>query len=253
MTLLLACHLGGPARELVARHPDTPALVAHRGASAEAPENTLAAYRTAITRGFTAAETDVHLSRDGRVVVMHDPTIRRTTDRYGAIAELDWDVLRLADAGSWFGPAFAGERIPELEELLDLVRGKLVLCVEVKAGEGIAEAIRERVDARDMRASIVIFSFLPQQIAAAKAAMPDVPAVLLTSRTDSTPDAIDRALAVGADAVGFDHRVLAAELVEGAHTKGLPVFTWTVDEMADAARVRSLGVDAIISNQPDRI
>lgn len=267
LSALLACHLPppgeapvslpAPARALVARHPDGPWVVAHRGASAYAPENTLASYREALARGAVAAETDVHLSLDRHVVVMHDPTPARTTGAPGAIAELPWDALRGLDAGAWFDGAFAGEPVPELGELLDLTRGRLVLCIEIKAGDGIVEAVRERVDARGMRGDVVVFSFDAAAVTGAKAAMPDVPAVWLARRPGQgapyAPAVVDEARALGVDAVGFDHRALSAEVVAAAHAAGLPVFTWTVNAEADARRVATMGVDVLIGDAPDRV
>lgn len=245
-----------PAWALAAHHHGAPLVVAHRGASAFAPENTLASYREALARGALAAETDVHLSADGRVVVMHDPTVERTTGVPGAVAEMTWDALRALDAGAWFGSAFAGEPVPELGEVLDLVRGRMVLCVEIKAGAGVVEAVRAEVDARAMRPDVVVFSFDPAAVAAAKAAMPDVPAVLLIRRQD-TPGVDDAVLAqaraLRADAVGFDHRALTPSLVEVAHAAGLPVFSWVVNDAADLERVVAWGVDVVISDAPDRV
>lgn len=246
-----------PAWQIVARHPEVPAVVAHRGASEVAPENTLAAYREALARGALAAETDVHLSADGHVVVIHDATLRRTTGAEGAVAETEWEAIRALDAGSWFGDAFAGEPVPELGELLDLVRGRMVLCVEIKAGTGIVEAVRRHVDARGMRPEVIVFSFDARAVREAKATMPDVPAVFLARPAGEPPTygtaAVDAARATGADAVGFAHRFLGAEAVDAAHAAGLPVFTWTVNAAEDLDRVRALGVDVVISDAPDRV
>lgn len=246
-----------PARALVARHADHPRVVAHRGASAYAPENTLASYREAIARGATAAETDVHLSADRQVVVMHDPTAQRTTGYAGKLADLPWEVLRGLDAGSWYGASFGSERVPELGDLLDLTRGRLVLCVEIKEGAGIVEAVRDRVDARAMRPEVVIFSFDAAAVTAAKAQMPDVPAVWLAARArDGSPygvDVVEQARSLGVEAVGFDHRQLGAEVVTAAHAAGLVVFSWTVNTQADAARLVGYGADVLIGDAPDQL
>jgi glycerophosphoryl diester phosphodiesterase len=246
-----------PASPNLARHPDRPVVVAHRGASAYAPENTLASYREALARGAVVGETDVHVAADGHVVVMHDPTLDRTTNQKGPIAELGWDAIRTADAGSWFGTGFAGEPVPDLGALLDLTRGRMVLCVELKAGAGVVERVRAAIDERAMRGDVIVFSFNPDFVRDSRAAMTDVPALLLASPSGEprayTGEEVALALSVGANAIGFSHRLGSAELVAGAHAAGLPVFVWTVDEEADVAKVRAWGVDGIISNAPDRV
>jgi len=246
-----------PAWALVRRHPDRPLVVAHRGASGQAPENTLAAYRLALAQGARAAETDVFLTADGHVVALHDRTLDRTTDGTGAVADHTLAQLRSLDAGSWFDPGFAGEGVPTLGELLDLTRDAAVLCVEIKAGDGIVAAIAEQLDARAMRDQVVIFSFDADAVGQAGVVLPDVPSLLLASRSGSPriydPGVIDQALLLAADALGFNHQALTQSLVDGAHAAGLAVFTYTVNKQADLMRVRELGVDGVITDWPERV
>ncbi len=252
-----------PAWALASRHPGAPWVVAHRGASAYAPENTLAAYREAMARGAVAAETDVHVAATGEVVVSHDENTLRTTGVNRVIADTPWDELRALDAGRWFGEAFAGERLPELPELLALIKGRMILCLELKAGVGLVERSVAAIDAAGQRPEIVIFSFDAAMVAEARQRMPDVPAVHLLvplapdlpsgERAPYAPGDIEPARASGATAVGFSFKYLSPEVVEAAHALGFPVFAWTVNDEADAVRVRDLGVDVIISNRPDAI
>jgi glycerophosphoryl diester phosphodiesterase len=247
-----------PAWEAIARHVDRPVVVAHRGGATHAPENTLAAYRAAIAGGATLAETDIHMSADGVPVVIHDPTTDRTTGVSGRVAERTWAELAPLDAGRWFAPEFAGESLPTLGALLDVTHDTLVLCIEIKEGVGLVEAVAREVDARGMRGQVIVFSFDPAALAGIRSAMPDVPTLLLASHTPTPPrydrDAVlSTAAAVGAAAVGFSHKLVTAELVEAAHTAGLPVFTWTVNLPEDVARVRALGVDGIISDAPAEV
>ena len=110
-------------------------VVGHRGASGYAPENTLAAFRRAVELGATFIETDLQLSRDARFIAIHDATLDRTTTARGPVQALTLAELRELDAGSWFGPAFAGERIPTLEEILEFARhSDVALCLELKPG-----------------------------------------------------------------------------------------------------------------------
>lgn len=242
-----------PAWSFVAHHHDgTPAVVAHRGASVDAPENTLAAYREAIQQGAKIAETDVHLSADGRVVVIHDANTLRTTGSDALVIDSPWASLRELDAGGWFSPAFSGERLPELGELLDLTRGKMVLIVEIKAGARVVEPVRALIDARGMRPEVIIFSFDPAAVAESRRVMPDVPAVFLLTPSGERYAEVDvaTAAATGANAVGFSHRHLDKPIFDAAHSAGLPVFVWTIDDPARAMEIRDWGADAIITNRP---
>ena len=108
--------------------------VAHRGASREAPENTVAAFRLALDAGAPAVEGDVQRTRDGRLVVIHDQTVERTTDGRGAVGSFLFEDLRRLDAGRWFAPEFAGERVPSLDEVLDLMRDRAPVLLEIKHG-----------------------------------------------------------------------------------------------------------------------
>ncbi|MBM4365085.1 MAG: glycerophosphodiester phosphodiesterase [Deltaproteobacteria bacterium] len=252
-----------PAWSLAARHPGSPWVVAHRGASAYAPENTLAAYREALARGAIAVETDVHVAATGEVVVSHDATTLRTTGVDRVIADTPWRELRALDAGRWFGEAFAGEPLPLLSELLALLKGRAVLCLELKAGKDLVALAAADVDRAGQRGEVVIFSFDAAFIAEARALLPDVPAVhLLVPLAPDLPDGthapyapgdIEPARASGATAVGFAYKYLSAEVVAAAHEAGFPVFAWTVNDEADALRVRDLGADVIISNRPDAV
>lgn len=220
-------------------------IVAHRGAPAHAPENTLGSYRAAMAAGAVIAETDVHMTGDGHVVVIHDATTDRTTGVAGRVAAMSWEQLTALDAGQ-------GERLPELGELLDLLRGNMQLCLELKAGVGLVPAVVERIDARGMRGDIIIFTFDPVLFAEARAAMPDVPALYLTrpfGETYTVQNVAD-AVALSASAIGFSHRFLPREIVDAAHVAGLPVFTWTVNTPEDALRMREWGVDGIITDDP---
>lgn len=248
---------------LARRHPGSPWVVAHRGASAYAPENTLAAYREALARGAIAVETDVHVAATGEVVVSHDANTLRTTGVDRVIADTPWSELRGLDAGRWFGEAFANEPLPLLPELLALLKGRAVLCLELKAGLGLVERSVSAIDAAGQRDEIVIFAFDAGMVAEARARLPGVPAVHLLvplapdlpsgEHAPYAPGDIEPARASGATAVGFAFKYLSAEVVQAAHALGLPVFAWTVNDEASARRARDLGADVIISNRPDAI
>ncbi len=119
--------------------------IAHRGASALAPENTMAAFAMAVELGADAIELDLHVSRDGELVVIHDHTLDRTTDGEGPVHTRSLQELKRLDAGRWFGESFAGQRIPTLAEVLDRFSGKIPLALEIKAGSAFFRGIEERV------------------------------------------------------------------------------------------------------------
>ena len=245
-----------PAWSIVARHDGDPVVVAHRGASAYRPENTLASYKEAIRLGAKVAETDVHMSSDGHVVIIHDPTTDRTTGVAHVVSDTTWAELRTLDAGSWFAPEFKGEPLPELGELLDLTHHKIVQIIEIKAGAGVVDAVRTTIDARGMRPEVIIFSFDASAVAEARRQMPDVPGVYLLEAASGdkyTPDDVARVAATGANAAGFSAARLNPETVKAAHDAGYPVFVWTVNEPTKALEARDLGADLIITNAPDLI
>ncbi len=266
LALVATCAGRAPAPEVVVEAPPTPAeiasrhsvrplVIAHRGASARAPENTLVAYREAMALGALIAETDVHLSADGEVIVIHDRTVDRTTGGTGAVAEMTLAQIRELEAGSWKGPQFAGEPVPTLGELLDLAKGKLTLCVEVKAGQGIEERIVELLRERDQLDQVLVFSFDAAAVSRFEELEPRIPTVFLArAPRGGLPygsAAVDAAEAAGADVLGMDHRRVEPLVVREAHARGFPVFVWTVNQPEAIRAAVEVGVDAVISDVPD--
>lgn len=234
-----------------------PLVVAHRGWSARAPENTLAAYRLAIESGAELAECDVMLSRDGVPVLMHDDTVDRTTNGSGPVGHISAADLVKLDAGSWFGSEWASERVPTLVQALRLVAGKLRFVIEIKEGAAapnVLAAVREAGVAPD---DLVIFSFAREAVEAIAKAEPRLPTSWLIDEvpadTEGRRAVLGEALEVRASAIGVNHRKADAELIRMAHERGLLVFVWTVNREADIRRVIGLGVDAVISDKPDEV
>jgi glycerophosphoryl diester phosphodiesterase len=230
-----------------------PQIIAHRGASSEAPENTITSYRTALAIGVHGVELDVNLSADGEPMVIHDHVLDRTTDGHGPVGARTLVELRQLDAGRWFGEAFAGERLPTLAEALDVLRAVRVI-VEIKAGLGRTPGIAAQV-AAVIRASahrdVTVSSFDHPLLVEVTAALPELDiAVLYTARPI-------HALRLAQDArAGTLHPYwfwLTPDVVTSAHAAGLRVETWVVDEPADQSRVIAMGVDAIMTNYPRRL
>lgn len=234
-----------------------PAVVAHRGASSLAPQNTLAAFEAAWRAGAQSIELDVQLTRDRQVVVIHDDTVDATTDGTGAVGELDLEAVRALDAGSWFSPAFAGQRVPTFDEVVDLLvaRPGIDLLLEVKGAWDVADVrlVTEPIARAGLRDRVVAQSFWPSTVAALREADPDLRRALLVGAWDEDLLARCAELDVVAcnphGAVLLDRPGLLAEL----HAAGLQVMVWTLDEPEEWAAATALGVDAIITDRPDRL
>ncbi|MBE3598536.1 MAG: glycerophosphodiester phosphodiesterase [Limnochordaceae bacterium] len=234
--------------------PQRPLILAHRGFSARAPENTLVAFRMALEAGADGIELDVQLSRDGVPVVIHDERVDRTTDGKGWVKDFTLDQLRAFDAGGWFGEAFAGERIPTLDEVLEVAGpGSRLINVELKSGLVQYPGLEHKVIAALERAGAleksVLSSFNHFSLRTVKALRPQARTGVLYMEGLVDPWAYARL--VPADAIHPPRYAVLPELVEGAHRAGVAVHVWTVDERAELRRMADWGVDAIITNRPD--
>lgn len=233
-----------------------PLVVAHRGASGLTPENTLAAFRLALELGAPGVECDVHLSADGCPVIIHDDRLERTTSGHGAVAALTLDELRHLDAGLWFGRQFAGERIPTLEEALEVCAGRAWLFVELKPGGGspLVAAVLAVLAASPAR-DVALISFDPQLVKDVAQRRPDLPVGLLITAGHvaqfGPEQAVHAASALGAGILAPHFSAAGETLIHHAHAAGLSVSVWTVDDPATMTRLAALGVDAITTNRPD--
>jgi glycerophosphoryl diester phosphodiesterase len=235
-----------------------PRVIAHRGASGDAPENTLAAFRLAAEQGAEWVELDVGLTRDGVAIVIHDDTLERTTDGRGAIdAALFADIRRL-DAGRWFAPAFAGERVPELGECLqELARLNLAVNIEIKSMPGresvAAEAIRQALATAPAldSAKVLISSFRAEHLAAMAKLAPEWPRGYLLNRPGGAW--LDVAQKLGCFSVNLGDRGLTRAPVLAARQAGFAVLVYTVNDVARARELLEWGVSAVFSDVPKRL
>ncbi|MEJ3743502.1 glycerophosphodiester phosphodiesterase family protein [Actinomycetes bacterium KLBMP 9797] len=230
-----------------------PSVVAHRGYSAVAPENTLAAVAAALASGADYVEIDVHSTADGVPVVLHDDTVDRTTDGTGAVAALPATYVTGLDAGTWHSPGYAGQRVPTLDQVLDLMAGSTAgLLLEVKGprtGSEVA-AIVAAVARHRCTDRTILQSFDEQVLRDARSSAPELRRALLRDDLDADPVAAARSVG----AVSY-HPYLPAllarpETVAELNAAGLGVMVFTVDDPADWATLVALGVDAIITNRP---
>jgi len=216
-------------------------VVAHRGASGLAPENTMAAHRVAFRTGAHMIETDVQETEDGKLVCIHDFDVNRTTNGSGAIAELSYREIKELDAGD-------GEKIPSLEEVLDYTRGKLKLNIELKVTD-IEKKVLDFVKERKMVPDVTISSFLHGTLIATRNLDAEVStAVLITKLRD---DMISYVNELEANALNPNHKTISPVLVNDAHSNNVRIFPWTVNDAYRMQALYSMGVDGIITDFPD--
>ncbi|MFJ2949452.1 glycerophosphodiester phosphodiesterase [Streptomyces sp. NPDC087226] len=213
--------------------------IGHRGIMGVEPENTLRSFVAAQESGLDAIELDLHLSKDGALVVMHDAEVDRTTDGTGAIADRTLAELRALDAGR-------GERIPVFEEVLDAVRAPLQ--AEIKDVQA-ARALAGVMNARDLTDRVEVSSFHDEAITEIARLVPGVRTALVASRYGT--DVVDRAVAAGAGAVCLNIRRLTLEIVEQARKAELRIFGWVVNTQDHLRLVRALGLDGATTDYPE--
>ena len=233
-------------------------VIAHRGAAARAPENTLAAIRLAAAEGARWVEVDVKLSRDGHCILMHDELLARTTDGRGEVAHYDLDELQALDAGSWFAERFAGERIPTLEAVLELCLSlKLDINLEIKPCPGreqeTARACVEVVRAQwpSERPWPLLSSFAVSSLEESLLRAPELPRGLLIDRP--TQSALAMLARLDCVSLHCDHKAVSTELVRALDASGRPLLCYTVNDPARAQLLRDIGVASIITDRPAEI
>lgn len=237
------------------RLPTHPLVIAHRGFSHQAPENTLVAYRQAIEAGADMAECDVRLSADRVPVLLHDENLKRTTGLDAPVSSLPLARLKKLDTGSWKSPEFAGERIPTLTETLRLVDGRLRLVIEVKPAGMEREVIDAIAEAGVKPSDVTIFSFKYEVVETLARLEPRLPTTWLVGgmpwREEERRATLARALAARASAIGLPMTRVDPAIVRLARKSGFPVYVWTVNDPIDMSYLISIGVDGIITDRPD--
>lgn len=237
-----------------------PLIIGHRGASAVAPENTMAAFQEAIAVGADGIEFDVRLASDGVPVVIHDSTLRRTGGVNKRVAELSGNELSKVDVGSWFkAGSFAGETVPSLAQLFELFQtNNRSLYLEMKCDSPtehrpLAEACCRMIREYSLKERVVVECFQLPALEVVKEIDPDIKTAALFDRMFLNQSVITRATEIGAMAVALHHRLARKNLVEKAKQAGLHVAVWTVDDPIWLDRARSIGIDALITNDPGRM
>lgn len=234
-------------------------IIAHRGASFDAPENTVTAMKLAWTQKADASELDVYLSKDGKAVVIHDPNTKRVAGVDKKVVDQSLAELRALDVGKWKGARFAGERLPTLEEMLATVaKGKRIL-IEIKSGPEIVPELNRLLRASGLKPEQTpIISFNAGVVAAVKKARPDLQAYWIVSmkpakgkKPPTAEELIARAKTIGADGLDLSaDAALTAAFARKVKDAGLKLYVWTVNDPKVAKRMVELGVDGITTDRP---
>jgi glycerophosphoryl diester phosphodiesterase len=237
-----------------------PIYIAHRGLSRRFPENTLAAFKGAIDAGAQMIELDVTLSRDRQLVVIHDETVDRTTNGTGPVNTVTLQQLIQLDAGSWFDPKFGDERLPTLSQVLETVKGHLMVNIEIKpeafepsdATDSVERQVLALVCKYEMMDEVLISSFHWPVLERLRILSPDISLGLLS---ETTADQSLLAWSRRIDAFSWhpDFRIVTRPQVEVLHGLGLQIFPYTVGGKMNTSELVNAGVDGLIVDDPDQM
>lgn len=245
-----------PSLFKIHRHPK---VIAHRGNSAQAPENTFIAFRQAIKLQVDFLECDVQLSKDSMPVVIHDGTFHRITNNFThhSIDELDLEEIRQIDAGSWFDAKFSEERILTLKELLCLPRGKIGLMLDIKEETvsecGLAKVVGDIIVScmpfMHQYGPVLVGSLNPQTLLCLKAYLPEQQFIPIIGNLDHWDDF----RSIDAMHYAIKDHFITSELINLVHRDGAEIWAWTVDDKSRAAELIELGIDGLITNHPKKM
>ncbi|MET0261519.1 MAG: glycerophosphodiester phosphodiesterase [Rariglobus sp.] len=231
-------------------------IIAHRGASHEAPENTVAAAKLGWAQRADAVEIDVHLTRDAEVVAIHDPTLLRTTGCDARVDETALAEIRRLDAGIWKGSAWRAERVPSLSEILATVPAGRRLFIEIKEAPGLVSALKSAIENGPVEpARLVLISFDATALREARRVLPACPALFLADTPDCTPARIEELIRF-CRAEGFAGLDVSSgwtidrALVTKLHVAGLELHVWTVNDAVRAKALVDAGVNGITTDRP---
>ena len=242
-----------PALRVPSGH--APLAVAHKGASGERPENTLAAFERAVELKVDFIELDVHLSSEGVPVVIHDHDLDRTTNGIGPVRAATLADLKKLDAGSWASPPWPDQRVPTLNQVLESIGDKARFLIEIKTGPfdytGIEDKVAELIRQAGLIDSVVVISFDHWVLHRLRRTNPSLATGAVYGCRPADP--VSMARAAGADLLMPHWSFVTREDVGLCHAAGLSVFPWTVDEPELIRNVAQAGVDGIVSNWPDRV
>ncbi len=247
-------------RDIVEQWYQGRALVwGHRGARAYAPMNTLPSFELAMTQGAHGIELDVHRSKDGFPVILHDYTVDGTTDGHGVITEMTLAEIKELDAGRSFGEAYKGVQIPTLDEVFDLVGQKMIVNVEIKGerpvSDGVEQIVADCIQRHNMQAHVGLSSFNPTILKRFRQIMPQVPLGYLQEMGYDAPGVDTEAAILRDDCEAWHprHSVVDEAYMQQARSLERLVNVWTINDAERAKHLRALGVSGFITDTPDVI
>ena len=230
-----------------------PLIEAHRGDSSNAPENTIAAFERAIRLGVASIELDIRPCKDGVLMVIHDDTVDRTTDGSGSVSDFTVEQLLCLDAGAKFSPEFKGERIPRLTEVLQLaVNTSTLLNIEIKAsspGSGVSQAVAEHLCRFGKQGEYIVSSLDLEELLDVRAHCSQVTLALLGESADVLPVAERHHIPW----IHVEHTTVSREMIARAHSGGILVNVWTVDDPNTLPFWQEVGADKICTNRPAKM
>lgn len=227
-------------------------IIAHRGCSSLAPENTFSAWKKAIEVKADYIELDIQLSKDDSLMIMHDSNLKRTTNDSGSINSFEYSKLRTVDAGSWFSKDFSGEKIPTFAEALKLVKENpdVKIVAEIKSSDStIVEKVIKMIRDWKMQSRVIVSSFNFAQVSRSKILDPTIDVQVFGT---INPEIIDKMAAIKAEWVGSGGTV-TKELVDYAHSKNILFNVWTINTVEKMIELVNLGVDGITTNFPQTL
>ena len=229
-------------------------IIGHRGGAAGYPENTFASFKKAVEIGADGVEFDVHLTKDKKLVVIHDERVDRTTNGSGYIKDLTLRELKNLDAGSYFSPKFAGERILTLEEALELTRSSNLINIEIKNNiikyKQIEREVVSIIKKMNLESKVICSSFNHYSIALVKQLSPEIKTGLLYVSRLYKPWIYAKRM--GVEAIHPHYYSLSSDIINHCHKNNIKVHAWTIDDKNALKQVISKGVDTIITSYPER-
>lgn len=230
-------------------------VIAHRGASAYAPENTLSSLKLAVEQGAQAVEIDVQLTKDGKLVVIHDWKVDRTTNGEGYIHELDFDYIRSLDCGSWFSDEFKGERVPTLKEVFEVIPETMMLNIEIKEIErgrsGFEKMVLDEIYEAGRLDSVIISTFHHGIIKRLHEMEPKLKLALLTSSEILNLNKYLDDNGLKSYSYHPEVNLITKDTIKELEERDIKTYVWTVNTLVDFKWLASIGVHGVITNYPD--
>ncbi len=228
-------------------------FIAHRGESAIAPENTMASFRQAWALDADGAECDIHLTKDNRIVIIHDDNTKRTSGVDMEISSSLSGDLRKIDVGSFKDTLYRNEIIPFLEEAISIIPEKKFFVIEIKCGTEVIPYLKKVLDDSQKKDQIKLISFGWEVILEAKKEFPEIPCYWLSSKKETLLQKMDEAAAAGLDGVDLKYSLVDSEVMKKAAELNLDIITWTVDDPQEAKRLTDLGVKSFTTNNTQKL